>query len=134
MTIDSEASGGLIATAASEDAARGLLGLALEKERTRRVLIVTAAALYVFTVLAILLAPEGRQVHASVAGIFLIVFSLGAVGMAHFNIAAFGVKLDAGGSSRPGPATPVPATPLVAREDRPAEQALAGKSHLMGLD
>jgi hypothetical protein len=73
------------------------LGILLrEKEKTRRLLIAAACLLFIVASLVIVFAPAGKETASVILGVVLIIFALGSIGVAAFNIKAGGVEVSTG--------------------------------------
>lgn len=78
--------------------------LVAERQKTRRLLICASCLLFGVAALLVVFAPEGRETLATILGVVLMIFALGAIGVAQFRVKAPGVEVDAG---RSGPADPL---------------------------
>lgn len=101
-----------------------LAGVWAEREKTKRLLIVVAALLFIVASLVVVFAPADREKPAYVLGAALIVMSLGAIGVARFRIKLPLISVDTTGSAPH-------AVPAGAATNTKAQQTLPG--HTMGL-
>jgi len=77
--------GGFEGRAVGEMGVQELARLVAERERTRRLLVLSAVAMFLVAVLVLVFAPEGRQNISYLLGSVLIIFSLGAIGASKFS-------------------------------------------------
>lgn len=79
--------------ASGREAVQELGRIIREKEKTRRLLIVVACALFIVASLVIVFAPPGKESISMMLGAALIVIALGAVGAASFHVRAPGMEI-----------------------------------------
>lgn len=75
-----------------------------EREKTRRLLIATACLFFVIAAAIVVFAPAGRENLAMILGAALVIFSLGAIGVARFSFKVPGVSVTAGNTGSEEPA------------------------------
>lgn len=93
---DRDFSGG----AAGPEAVARLAQIATEREKTRRILIVSAVGLFCVAALVVVFAPPGKEGLAYVLGAALLVIALGAIGASQFKFSVPGVTLEANAEKR----------------------------------
>lgn len=84
---------------ASGDVAEKALSLVVrerivQREQTKRLLIAVVAGLFVVAVVAILFAPQGKEIVGWILGSVLIVLALGAIGASRFLLKVPGAQLN----------------------------------------
>jgi hypothetical protein len=85
--------------ARGEQAVNELAILTREREKTKRLLIGAAFALFIVAALVIVFAPSDKQNLAYALGAALLVMSLGAIGAAQFSFKLPGVSLHTNGQA-----------------------------------
>ena len=82
------------AVAKGDHAVSQLASLAVEREKTRRLLIGAACVLFVVASLVMVFSPNGRESASYILGAVLIVMALGAIGASHFKFSLPGVEVE----------------------------------------
>ena len=83
------------AAAKGDHAVSQLASLAIEREKTRRLLIAAACALFIVASLVMVFSPSGRESASYILGAVLIVMALGAIGASHFKFSVPGIEVEA---------------------------------------
>lgn len=82
--------------ASGRDAVEGLGKIAIQREKTRRLLLLSSVVLVLLGSAVILFAPAEKQFASHIIAGVLLVFSLGAVGASSFKIKLPGIEVSSG--------------------------------------
>lgn len=85
--------GGFRGGASGREAVAELGSLLREREKTKRLLIAAACALFIVAATVIVFAPAGKETASIILGVVLLIFAFGAVGAAAFKIKAPGIEV-----------------------------------------